>query len=135
MAIQRAVAQMIKKRLHKGKAIIVLGPRQCGKTTLIEDMLEGMDDQVLRLNGDEADVRVELQDATSARLRTLIGKRKIVFIDEAQRIKDIGITLKLITDQIKGVQVIVTGSSSLEIVTASAFSNVCQAFADAFSSG
>jgi predicted AAA+ superfamily ATPase len=120
MAIQRTLAQKIEKRLHKGKAIIVLGPRQCGKTTLIEDMLDGMEDHVLRLNGDEADVRVELQDATSARLRTLIGKRKIVFIDEAQRIKDIGITLKLITDQIKGVQVIVTGSSSLEIVTKTA---------------
>jgi len=115
--VKRVVSGQIKKRIHKGKAIILLGPRQCGKTTLIEDLLPNLDKDVLHLNGDDADVRASLKNATASGLRTLIGQNKIVFIDEAQRIRDIGITLKLITDQIKDVQVIVTGSSSLELAT------------------
>jgi predicted AAA+ superfamily ATPase len=67
------------------------------------------------LNGDEADVRELLSNTTSTRLRSIIGAHKIIFIDEAQRIENIGITLKLIIDQIQDVQVIATGSSSLEL--------------------
>ena len=67
------------------------------------------------LNADEPDVRELLQEATSTRLRTIIGVHRIVCVDEAQRIPNIGLTLKLMTDQIPDVQVIATGSSSLEL--------------------
>jgi predicted AAA+ superfamily ATPase len=70
---------------------------------------------ILYLNGDEADVRELLSNTTSTRLRTIIGAHKLIFIDEAQRIENIGITIKLIIDQIEDVQVIATGSSSLEL--------------------
>lgn len=111
--ITRILQQTIKKRLFKGKAILIFGPRQTGKSTLIETLLKDTDH--LYLNGDESDVREILSNTTSTRLKAIIGQKKIVFIDEAQRIPDIGLTLKLITDQIKDVQVIATGSSAFEL--------------------
>lgn len=113
--IQRIVEHQIEQFLFKGKALIVFGPRQSGKTTLMEALLGKQKKSVLWLNGDDADVREALTNTTSTRLRSIIGAHKIVFIDEAQRIKDIGLTLKLFTDQIKDVQVIATGSSAFEL--------------------
>src|SRR5882757_6577490 len=111
--IVRALQSTIEKKLFKGKAIIVFGPRQCGKSTLVEAILANTD--YLYLNGDEADVRETLSNTTSTKLKAIIGNRKVIFIDEAQRIPNIGLTLKLITDQIKDVQVIATGSSAFEL--------------------
>jgi len=113
--ISRQLARRISERLFQGKAIILLGPRQSGKTTLIQNVLEGTGEKYLMLNADEPDVRELLEGATSARLRTIIGDSRIVCIDEAQRIHNIGLTLKLLTDQIPEVQAIATGSSSLEL--------------------
>lgn len=113
--ITREIKKRIESRLFKGKAIILLGPRQAGKTTLIEHILLERPEQTLALNGDEPDVRELLTNCTSTRLRSIIGSSKIIFIDEAQRIPEIGLTLKLITDQIPDVQVIATGSSAFEL--------------------
>ena len=113
--LRRTLTQNIIKKLFKGKAIILLGARQVGKTTLIEALLQQYKSEVLFLNGDEPDVRSQLSNITSSQLKLLIGSKKIIFIDEAQRIENIGITLKLITDQIKQVQVIAIGSSSFEL--------------------
>jgi predicted AAA+ superfamily ATPase len=115
MNIQRKLVPQIEQTFFQGKAILLMGPRQVGKTTLIESMLTGREEKLMMLNGDEADVRQLLSQTTSTRLRSIIGDSHIVVIDEAQRIADIGITLKLFTDQIKGVQVIATGSSALEL--------------------
>jgi len=101
--------------LFQGKALILLGPRQSGKTTLIQEVLQGSGEKHLILNCDEPDVRELLEDTTSTRLRSIIGTSRIVCIDEAQRIPNIGLTLKLLTDQIPDVQAIATGSSSLEL--------------------
>jgi hypothetical protein len=111
--IKRVLQRAIHQRLFKNKAILLFGPRQCGKSTLIETLLSGR--EYLYLNGDDADVREALSDTTSAKLRTITGKYKIVFIDEAQRVPDIGLTLKIFTDQLKDVQVIATGSSAFEL--------------------
>ncbi|MEF8943610.1 MAG: ATP-binding protein [Desulfohalobiaceae bacterium] len=113
--ILRQVTSRISDRLFQGKAIILLGPRQSGKTTLIQDVLERSGEKYLMLNADEPDVRELLEEASSARLRTIIGNSRLVCIDEAQRIPNIGLTLKLLTDQIPEVQAIATGSSSLEL--------------------
>lgn len=112
--IKRELTRHIRSRLFKGKAVIIYGPRQTGKTTLVEELLL-RGESYRYFNGDEADVREMLSDVTSARLRTLIGKHKVVFIDEAQRIENIGLTLKLITDQLKEVQLIASGSSAFEL--------------------
>ncbi|NCD34469.1 MAG: ATP-binding protein [Spartobacteria bacterium] len=113
--ISRSVSADIEQRLFQGKAIIVMGPRQSGKTTLVKGILERSDTKSLYLNADEPDVREMLAHCTSARLRMLFGDHRLVCIDEAQRVENIGITLKLITDEMRDVQVIATGSSALEL--------------------
>ena len=113
--INRLLEDKINQSLFHGKAVILFGPRQVGKTTLINSILEKREEKILVLNADEPDIRDLLNGATSTKLRTLFGNNRIVFIDEAQRVQEIGITLKLITDQIKNVQLIVTGSSSFDL--------------------
>lgn len=112
--IDRRLKKSIEKRLFKGKAIILTGARQTGKTTLVHQMLEDQKD-VIHLNCDEPVVRETLTDANLPDLKRVIGNNKVVFIDEAQRVKNIGLTLKLITDNIQEAQLIVTGSSSLDL--------------------
>ncbi len=113
--INRNIEEDIKNRFFKGKAIIIYGPRQSGKTTLVENLLKKNWKEVLYLNGDEADVRESLSKSTSTKLKNLTLNKKFVFIDEAQRIEDVGIVIKLFTDQIKDKQVIATGSSAFEL--------------------
>lgn len=113
--ILRDLQESIKARLFKGKAILIFGARQCGKSTLVESILQNQNIEYLYLNGDDSDVRENLTNTTSTMLRLIIGNKKLVFIDEAQRIPNIGLTIKLITDQIKDVQVIATGSSAFEL--------------------
>jgi predicted AAA+ superfamily ATPase len=103
-------------RLFKGKALLIFGPRQAGKSTFVAQLLaQNKMKKVLQLNGDDDDTRELLSKPNSTRLKNIIGKNEILFIDEAQRIKDIGIVIKIITDQLKTVQVIATGSSAFEL--------------------
>ena len=113
--INRLSIQNIEQNLFKGKAILLFGARQVGKTTLLEHLIKNRPEPVMVLDGDEPDIRSLLTDITSTQLRNYIGQNKIVFIDEAQRIPNIGLTLKLITDKLKDIQVIATGSSSFEL--------------------
>lgn len=109
----RTVESSIQKKINKGKAIILIGPRQVGKTTLIKKLLEKSD--YLFLDGDDPIVRNLLSDVNTEQLRRIIGKHKTLFIDEAQRIDKIGLTMKIITDQFKDVQLLVSGSSAFDI--------------------
>ena len=111
--IKRDLEEQIIKRFGKGKAIILIGPRQVGKTTLFNKILENK--EYLFLNGDDPTVRKILSNINLEQLKNIIGNHKIVFIDEAQRIENIGLTLKLITDQLKSVQLLVSGSSAFEL--------------------
>lgn len=113
--IARILDQKIRKDLFKGKAIILYGPRQSGKTTLIRKIATESGLPFLFQSGDEPDTRELFENATSTRLKALIGDRKLVVIDEAQRIANIGIAIKLITDNLPEVQVVATGSSSFEL--------------------
>lgn len=113
--IERYLGNGIESLLFKGKAIVLFGPRQVGKTTLLTALLARQTVRSLHLNGDEADVRGLLSETTSVRLKNIVAGYRIVFIDEAQRIPGIGLTLKLFTDQLPEVQVIATGSSAFEL--------------------
>ncbi|MCX6148617.1 MAG: ATP-binding protein [Candidatus Kapabacteria bacterium] len=113
--IKRTLNIFLKNRLFKGKAIIIVGPRQVGKTTLINEIKDLTNESTIFFNCDEPDIRRLLTDATSSSISQLIGNSKIVFIDEAQRVKNIGLTLKLMTDNFKDKQFIITGSSALEL--------------------
>lgn len=113
--IQRAIQGSIEDKLFKGKIILLFGPRQVGKSTLVQMILQKIDQPYLYLNGDEPDVRDTLASSNSIQLKQLVGDKMIVFIDEAQRIPNIGLTLKLFSDQLKKVQVIASGSSAFEL--------------------
>ena len=112
--IKRSIESEIQREIGKGKAIIILGARQVGKTTLLRNMFKEQE-KILFLNGDESDVRAMFENPTSTALKAITGNREIVILDEAQRITDIGLKLKLIIDNIPDVQVIATGSSSFEL--------------------
>ena len=112
--IKRELESTIKPLLGSKKAIVVMGARQVGKSTLLTSMLEGRND-VMWLNGDDPDVQSLFSEMTSTRIRTILASHRILVVDEAQRIADIGLRLKLITDQVADVQVIATGSSSFNL--------------------
>lgn len=112
--IERILTSTVKAKLGTGKAIILMGARQVGKTTLLRTLFPDTDD-ILFLNGDELDVRQLFENISATRLKAIIGNKKIVIIDEAQRIEDIGLRLKLITDQLPDIQLIATGSSSFDL--------------------
>lgn len=111
---KRTLQDLISQRMGEGKAVIVYGPRQVGKTTVLKLLLEDRND-VLWFNGDEPDVRALFENITSTRLKAIIGQRRLVVIDEAQRISNIGLCMKLITDNLPEVQLIATGSSSFDL--------------------
>lgn len=113
--IKRLLQDTIEKRMFAGKAIIVTGARQVGKSTLFRMILEGRNESTLQLNCDEPEVREMLTQANTQELNLLIGSNRIVVIDEAQRVENIGMTLKRITDNFPGIQLLVTGSSSFEL--------------------
>ena len=114
--INRILEENIKSKFFKGKVIILTGPRQCGKTTLINKILKTIEKKILYLDGEEFNVREQLSNPTSEKLKFISGNKEIVFIDEAQKIRDIGSVLKLFHDKIKNIQVIATGSSSFELL-------------------
>jgi len=113
--IQREIQSVIEQKLFRGKAIILTGPRQVGKTTLLKKIVEKVDLPALMLNCDEPEVRALLSDTNIQKLQSIVGNHKLVMIDEAQRIKNIGLTLKLIVDNWSEIQLLVTGSSSLDL--------------------
>ncbi len=112
---RRALQSAIEAALFKGKIIILYGARQVGKTTLVQEILRHHPVPSLYLNCDEPDIREALTERTSTTLRSLIGTRRLVVIDEAQRVRNIGLTLKLLVDNLPDIQVIATGSSSFEL--------------------
>lgn len=111
--IKRQLYSQIIEKYGKGKAIVLVGPRQVGKTTLLHTILK--ENKHLFLDGDDPTVRALLENANTEQLKSIIGDFKFVFIDEAQRIPNIGLTLKIITDQFKEVQLLVSGSSAFEL--------------------
>lgn len=113
--IRRQLQDVIEARMFAGKAIIVIGARQVGKSTLFNMVLEGRKESALQLNCDEPEVQEMLSAMNTQELKLLIGQNKILVIDEAQRVENIGMTLKRITDNFPDVQLLVTGSSSFEL--------------------
>src|SRR4030042_4429011 len=104
--IKRAITGRIKSKLGKGKIVVIYGPRQVGKTTLVKQMLVDRGGKAKYLNCDEPDIRRDLTNKSSTELKRLVGSSKLVVLDEAQRVKNIGFTLKLMVDNFPEVQII-----------------------------
>lgn len=115
MWIKRKLHQPILDRLFKGKAIIVIGARQVGKSTLFNDIRSSLDVPALNLNCDDPETRRLLNEISSGMLQALIAGNRVIMIDEAQRVDNIGLTMKRIVDGYPDVQLLVTGSSSLQL--------------------
>jgi predicted AAA+ superfamily ATPase len=113
--ITRTIQKSISEKLFKGKAILLMGPRQVGKTTLLREIVQPFKEDTIWLSGDDISDRERLRNVSLSTLRSLTLKKKILVIDEAQRIQNIGLTIKLLVDHLTDVQVIATGSSSLEL--------------------
>jgi uncharacterized protein len=115
--VQRLIQNKIAEQCFKGKAIVLLGARQVGKTTMLKQIQQQLQVLSTWLNADEADIRKELTEAeTSTRLLQLIGKNnKLAIIDEAQQIPNIGKKIKLLFDTNPEIQIIATGSSAFEL--------------------
>lgn len=114
--IARYLQSQLESQIGSRKAIIIMGARQVGKSTMLQ-LLLGSRNDVLWLNGDNQDVQSLFEAVSAERIRNLMGSKALLIIDEAQRISNIGLKLKIIIDQHPGVQVIATGSSSFELAS------------------
>ncbi|MDD2798004.1 MAG: ATP-binding protein [Bacteroidales bacterium] len=112
--VERTLKTAFEEKFGKGKALILMGARQVGKTTLLRQLCSDSE-KTLWLNGDETDVQSLFENISATRLKAIFGDKTFVVIDEAQRINNIGLRLKLITDEMPEIQLIATGSSSFEL--------------------
>ena len=101
--ITRVQSAKVERTLFKGKAIIVSGARQVGKTTMLELILQNYQDKQLVFDRDEITIQELLNRPNTQQIKQIIGNNKLVFIDEAQRIPEIGLTSKIIIDKFKDV--------------------------------
>jgi predicted AAA+ superfamily ATPase len=116
MDIPRLIEKKIEDELGKQKVIMLYGTRRAGKTTIIENIAARHGNDVLLLQGEDMQVASLLQQRTVANYSQLTTGKKIVIIDEAQAIPEIGRILKLMIDNVKGISIIATGSSSFDLV-------------------
>ena len=113
--VKRYLKDIIAKDLFKKKTVIIYGARQVGKTTLVNELVKSLEKPVLFLNGDDADIRNLFSDFSASKFVPVIGNHKIVVLDEAQRIPDTGLVIKIINDNFKDTRLIVTGSSAFDL--------------------
>ena len=115
MNIQRSIKKDIEKWLFKGKVIIIYGPRRIGKTTLAREIVEPYGNEAQYINCDNIEARIALSVHNDKKLREFLGLGKIFVIDEAQRVLNIGLSLKILVDTYPDIQIVATGSSSFDL--------------------
>ena len=105
----------LKKNIRPNKAVIIYGPRRCGKTTLLNKFLEQTKEKYLLVSGEDIGVQEYLSSQSISKLKNFVGENKLLAVDEAQKINNIGLNLKLIVDHLKNIKIIATGSSSFSL--------------------
>ncbi|MBN2779218.1 MAG: ATP-binding protein [Bacteroidales bacterium] len=113
--LKRDITENVIKKLKPNKVVIIFGARRVGKTVLVKEILKNMNEPVLSLNGEDINVHDKLAIRSIENYRQLIGSYKLIYIDEAQKIPEIGLKLKLMVDEIEGLKIIISGSSSFDI--------------------
>lgn len=111
----RDLSENIIKKLQSNKVVIVFGARRVGKTVLVKELLEKINEPVLSLNGEDINVHDKLAIRSVENYKQLLGSYKFLYIDEAQKIPEIGLKLKLMIDEIEDLKIIISGSSSFDI--------------------
>lgn len=112
--IKRAIEERIHNALAKKKVVTIMGPRQVGKSTLAGAMIPE-DANVLEINGDNTDVQTMFVNVDDTKMKVLIGNKNFLFVDEAQKIGNVGNMLKIVAEKFDDVKVIVTGSSAFKL--------------------
>jgi hypothetical protein len=113
--IQRILQNQLEADISLNKVQVIFGPRQIGKSTLVEIVYNNFKGKKLWMNGDDADVRAQFENASGLKLDHLFKTYNLLVIDEAQRLQNAGLTLKILADQVKHLHVIATGSSAFEL--------------------
>jgi predicted AAA+ superfamily ATPase len=113
--LDRDISENIIKKLQPNKVVIVFGARRVGKTVLVKDILAKINEPILALNGEDINVHDKLAIRTVENYKQIIGSYKLLYIDEAQKIPEIGLKLKLMVDEIEDLKIIISGSSSFDI--------------------
>jgi len=113
--IKRAVQKQIIKGMQANKVLVLLGPRRVGKTVLLKQIIEQLNEPYILLNGEDFETRKQLAYRSIQNYVNLLGSKKILLIDEAQKIPEVGEVLKLMVDHIDGIRILVTGSSAFDI--------------------
>ena len=111
----RELSELILKKLQPNKVVILYGARRVGKTMLVKEILANVNEPILRLNGDDINVHDKLSIRSIENYKQILGTYKLLYIDEAQKIPEIGLKLKLMIDEIEGLRIIISGSSSFDI--------------------
>ena len=111
----RELLELILKKLQPNKVVILYGARRVGKTMLVKEILANVNEPILRLNGDDINVHDKLSIRSIENYKQILGTCKLLYIDEAQKIPEIGLKLKLMIDEIEGLRIIISGSSSFDI--------------------
>ncbi len=115
--IKRAIEERIHNALAKKKVVTIMGPRQVGKSTLAGAMIPE-DANDLEINGDNTDVQTMFVNVDDTKMKVLIGNKNFLFVDEAQKIGNVGNMLKIVAEKFDDVKVIVTGSSAFKLAEA-----------------
>jgi uncharacterized protein len=113
--LKRDITENIIKKLQANKVVIVIGARRVGKTVLVKSILDTINEAILSLNGEDINVHDKLSIRSVENYKQLVGSYRVLYIDEAQKIPEIGLKLKLMIDEIEGLKIIITGSSSFDI--------------------
>jgi uncharacterized protein len=111
----RELSNLILKKLQPNKVVILYGARRVGKTMLVNEILAKVNEPILRLNGDDINVHDKLSIRSIENYKQILGTYKLLYIDEAQKIPEIGMKLKLMIDEIEGLRIIISDSSSFDI--------------------
>lgn len=111
----RELSNLILNKLQPNKVVILYGARRVGKTMLVKEILANVNEPILRLNGDDINVHDKLSIRSIENYKQILGTYKLLYIDEAQKISEIGLKLKLMIDEIEGLRIIISGSSSFDI--------------------
>ena len=115
MYVQQTHRANLETLLKPGKVIVVYGARRTGKTTLVQRFLKGETEPYPLVNGEDITIQSHLSNQSIEKLKTFVGKHRLLVVDEAQKIHNIGLNLKLIVDHIPGIRIIATGSSSFDL--------------------